>query len=254
MSEIRRAALVTGASRGMGRSVAVALAQRGYDVAVNFSRSAEQAEETAALVRSFGAQAMPLQADVSDEAAVRAMLQTCAHTFGRLDALVNNAGMTVETAPEDLESMDLEAWDRVFAVNVRGLFQVTRAAVPLLRLSDDASVVNMSSIAGLRPSAQPLPYAATKAAVANLTRTLARALAPQVRVNAVAPGWVLGEWMEQTLGDNYQRLMDRRSSHTPLGRVVTAEDVAEVVVSLITSNHMVTGSVVVIDGGYSATT
>ncbi|HVD03773.1 MAG TPA: SDR family oxidoreductase [Candidatus Dormibacteraeota bacterium] len=254
MSEIRRAALVTGASRGMGRSVAVALAQRGYDVAVNFSRSAEQAEETAALVRSFGAQAMPLQADVSDESAVRAMLQTCAHTFGRLDALVNNAGMTVETAPEDLESMDLEAWDRVFAVNVRGLFQVTRAAVPLLRLSDDASVVNMSSIAGLRPSAQPLPYAATKAAVANLTRTLARALAPQVRVNAVAPGWVLGEWMEQTLGDNYQRLMDRRSSHTPLGRVVTAEDVSEVVVSLITSNHMVTGSVVVIDGGYSATT
>jgi len=254
LSEIRRAALVTGASRGMGRSVAVALAQRGYDVAVNFSRSAEQAEETAALVRSFGAQAMPLQADVSDESAVRAMLQTCAHTFGRLDALVNNAGMTVETAPEDLESMDLEAWDRVFAVNVRGLFQVTRAAVPLLRLSDDASVVNMSSIAGLRPSAQPLPYAATKAAVANLTRTLARALAPQVRVNAVAPGWVLGEWMEQTLGDNYQRLMDRRSSHTPLGRVVTAEDVSEVVVSLITSNHMVTGSVVVIDGGYSATT
>lgn len=254
MSTFRRAALVTGASRGMGRSVAVALAQSGYDVAVNFSRSAEQAEETAALVRSFGAQALPLRADVSDEAAVREMLRSCASAFGRLDALVNNAGMTVETAPDDFDAMELEAWDRVFAVNVRGLFQVTRAALPMLRLSDDASVVNMSSIAGVRPSAQPLPYAASKAAVANLTRTLARSLAPRVRVNAVAPGWVLGEWMEQTLGDNYQRLMDRRASHTPLGRVATPEDVAEVVVSLITSNHMVTGSVVVIDGGYSATT
>jgi 3-oxoacyl-[acyl-carrier protein] reductase len=249
-----RAALVTGASRGMGRSIAVALAARGHDIGINFSRSHDQAEETAELVRGQGRQALLLPADVSDEAAVREMIESHRRTFGRLDVLVNNAGTTIETAPEALESLSLEEWDRVFAVNVRGLFQVTRAAVPMLRQSPAASVVNMASIAGLRPSAQPLPYAASKAAVVNLTKTLARLLAPEVRVNAVAPGWVLGEWMEHTLGENYQRLMERRASHTPMRRVATPEDVAEVVVSLVESNRLVSGEVVVVDGGYSAST
>ncbi|HUY54740.1 MAG TPA: SDR family oxidoreductase [Candidatus Nanopelagicaceae bacterium] len=254
MSAQAKAALVTGGSRGMGRSSVLALAQHGFDVAINFSRNQEPAEETAELVRELGRQALVVKADVSDESAVRAMLDACSRTFGRLDALVNNAGTTIDTPPGDLDGLLMEDWDRVFAVNVRGLFQVTRAAVPLLRQSPDASVVNMASIAGLRPSAQPFPYAASKAAVVNLTRTLARLLAPEVRVNAVAPGWVLGEWMEQTLGDNYQRLMDRRAAHTPMRRVATPDDVAEVVVSLIVSNHLVTGEVVVIDGGYSAST
>jgi 3-oxoacyl-[acyl-carrier protein] reductase len=145
-------------------------------------------------------------------------------------------------------------WDRVFAVNVRGMFQVTRAAVPMLRRSPHAAVVNTASIVGLRPGPQPFPYAASKAAVVSLTRTLAGALGPQVRVNAVAPGWMVGEWMEGQLGDDYQRLMDRRARLTPLRRCVTADDVAETVVSLITSNPFVTGEVVVIDGGFSATT
>jgi 3-oxoacyl-[acyl-carrier protein] reductase len=249
-----KTALVTGASRGMGRSIAVALAARGHDVGINFSRSRDGAEETAELVRGRGRQALLLQADVSDEAAVRAMVESHNRTFGRLDVLVNNAGTTIETAPEDLESLRLEDWDRVFAVNVRGLFQVTRAAVQLLRQSPAASVVNMASIAGLRPSAQPLPYAASKAAVVNLTKTLARLLAPEVSVNAVAPGWVLGDWMEHTLGENYQRLMERRASHTPMRRVATPEDVAEVVISLVESNRLVTGEVVVVDGGYSGST
>ncbi len=249
-----KAALVTGGSRGMGRATAVALAQRGYDVAINFSREVGPAEEAAALVRAEGRMAVLVQADVSDEAGVQAMAAEVERALGRLDALVNNAGVTVEVPPEDLDALSLEAWDRVFAVNVRGLFQVTRAVLPLLRRSERASVVNMSSIAGLRPSAQPLPYAATKAAVANLTRTLARALAPGVRVNAVAPGWVLGEWMEHTLGDNYQRLMDRRAAHTPMRRVAAPEDVAEMVVALIDGTRFVTGEVVVVDGGYSAST
>lgn len=254
MSETRRKALVTGGSRGMGRASAVALAGLGYDVAINYSRAEGPAQEAAELVREQGATALLVRADVSQEPEVRAMAAAVDAEFGRLDALVNNAGITIEAAPEDLEGMALEEWDRVFAVNVRGLFQVTRAVLPLLRRSEQAAVVNMSSIAGLRPSAQPLPYAASKAAVANLTRTLARALAPAVRVNAVAPGWVLGEWMEQTLGQNYDKLMDRRAAHTPMRRVATAEDVAEVVVALIAGTRFVTGEVVVVDGGYSATT
>lgn len=254
MSAEVRGALVTGGSRGMGRSIAVALAQHGHDVAINCSRSRDQAEETAELVRACGRQALVLQADVSDDRAVRSMVEACVGGLGRLDTLVNNAGTTIDIPPEDLEALRLEDWDRVFAVNVRGLFQVTRAAVPHLRQSPQASVVNMASIAGLRPSAQPFPYAASKAAVVNLTKTLARALAPEVRVNAVAPGWVLGEWMERTLGENYQRLMDRRAAHTPMRRVATPEDVAEAVVSLVESNHLVTGEVVIVDGGYSAST
>lgn len=249
-----RVALVTGASRGMGRSIAVALAERGHDVGINFSRSRDDAEETARLVIEQGRRPLLLQADVSDEQAVRAMIATHTSEFGQLDVLVNNAGTTLDTEPDDLEGLQLEDWDRVFAVNVRGLFQVTRAAVPLLRNSSAARVVNMASIAGLRPSAQPFPYAASKAAVVNLTKTLARALAPEIRVNAVAPGWVEGEWMEHALGENYQRLMERRASHTPMRQVVTPEDVAEVVLSLVLTSRLVTGEVVVIDGGYSAST
>jgi len=173
--------------------------------------------------------------------------------YGRLDVLVNNAGMTSSTPPEDLDGVDLAEWDQVFAVNVRGLFQVTRACAGRLRAAG-GSVVNVASIVGLRPGPQPLAYAASKAAVVSLTRTLSRVLAPEVRVNAVAPGWIAGEWMQRTLGDDYGRLMDRRAAWTPMKRNVTVEDVAETIFSLVVSHPFVTGETVVIDGGYAATT
>jgi 3-oxoacyl-[acyl-carrier protein] reductase len=146
-------------------------------------------------------------------------------------------------------------WDRVFAVNVRGLFQVTRACVPLLREAPHAAIVNLASIAGLRPGPQPFPYAASKAAVGNLTRTLAGRLGPEgIRVNAVAPGWMSGGWMQDQLGEDYDRLMERRARLTPLRRCVTPDEVAQTIVSLITSNPFVTGEIIVIDGGFTATT
>jgi 3-oxoacyl-[acyl-carrier protein] reductase len=183
------------------------------------------------------------------------MVEQTAGEFGRLDALVNNAGTTTDTVQADIDGLGMDDWDRVFAVNVRGLFQVTRACLPLLEAAPEAAVVNLCSIAGLRPSAQPFPYAASKAAVANLTRTLAGQLGPRgIRVNAVAPGWMAGEWMEHALGDGYQRLMDRRASQTPLRRCVTPDEVAATIASLITGNPFVTGEIVVIDGGFSATT
>src|SRR5690554_5003650 len=197
---------------------------------------------------------MVVQADVSDEEAARRMVGEVVTQLGSLDALVNNAGRTVDTPQHDLDGLSMEDWDAVFAVNVRGLFQVTRAAVPHLRESPVASIVNMASIVGLRPGPQPFPYAASKAAVVNLTRTLAGALGPDIRVNAVAPGWLEGEWMEHALGDHYEDLMARRARRTPLRRCATPEDVADTVVSLITANRFVNGEVVVIDGGYSATT
>ncbi|MDT7553207.1 MAG: hypothetical protein QOI16_1743 [Pseudonocardiales bacterium] len=248
-------ALVTGASSGIGRSAALELARAGYDLVINYASSKDRAEEVAAAAEQLGGRAVTAQADVADEAAVLALLDVVEQQYGRLDALVNNAGTTISTPPADLDGLSMADWDRVFAVNVRGMFQVTRAAVPLLRRSADAAVVNTASIVGLRPGPQPFPYAASKAAVVALTKTLAGRLGPEgIRVNAVAPGWMVGEWMEDQLGDNYDRLMDRRAGLTPLRRCVTADDVAKTVVSLITSSPFVTGEIVVIDGGFSATT
>src|SRR6266702_6312857 len=253
MAQDRPAALVTGSASGIGRAAALRLARAGYDVAINYSRSQDTARTTLAELDSLGGRHLALRADVSDDDAVAALTAEAGETFGRLDALVNSAGMTSQTPPDDLDGVDLAEWDRVFAVNVRGLFQVTRACAPPLRAAH-GSVVNVASIVGLRPGPQPLAYAASKAAVVSLTRTLSRVLAPEVRVNAVAPGWIAGEWMQRTLGENYERLMERRAKATPMGRVATFDDVAEVILNLIEHNKFVTGETIVIDGGFSATT
>jgi 3-oxoacyl-[acyl-carrier protein] reductase len=256
MGRDRPAALVTGAARGIGRAAALRLAQGGYDVAINYRRSEDAARETLGELERLGGRHLALRGDVSDGAAVASVVAAAEEAYGRLDALVNNAGMTSETPPEDLDGVDMAEWDRVFAVNVRGLFEVTRLCAPALRAAGGSvgSVVNVASSAGLRPGPQPLAYAASKAAVVSLTRTLSRVLAPEVRVNAVAPGWIAGMWMQRTLGDNYDRLMERRAAWTPMKRNVTVEDVAETIFSLITSNPFVTGETIVIDGGYAATT
>lgn len=255
MTQARPAALVTGASRGIGRSTALALAGAGYDVAVNYASSRAAAEAVAKEAGELGARTLLCQADVADAEAVTVMAGRVRTEFGRLDALVNNAGITIKTPPADLDGLDLADWDRVFAVNVRGLFQVTRACVPLLRAGSHPAIVNLASIAGLRPGPQPFPYAASKAAVVNLTRTLAGRLGPEgIRVNAVAPGWMTGEWMQDQLGEDYDRLMDRRARLTPLRRCVTPDEVAQTIVSLITSHPFVTGEIIVIDGGFTATT
>jgi 3-oxoacyl-[acyl-carrier protein] reductase len=253
MTQERRVALITGAATGIGRAAAIALAEAGYDVVINYSRSEQAARETAALSKAKGAKTLLFQCDVSDDPAVRKMLVAVEKEFGRLDALVNNAGITSNVKASDFEAMTAEEWDRVFAVNVRGMFQVTRASAPLLKIAR-GSVVNTASIVGLRPGPQPLPYAASKAAVVSLTKLLALNLAPDVRVNAVAPGWMEGDWMKRMLADRYDDLMARRAKSTPLRRCATSEDVAEVIVNLITSNRFVNGEIIVIDGGFSATT
>ncbi len=248
-----RAALVTGSASGIGAAAAIALARAGYDVAVNYSRSAEAARATAAQCEAAGAKTIVIGCDVADDASVRAMAEACRDAFGRLDALVNNAGITSKTAFQDFDAMDFDDWDRVFAVNVRGLVQVTRACVPMLKDARGA-IVNTASIVGLRPGPQPLAYSASKAAIVSLTKTLALALGPEIRVNAVAPGWMEGDWMERMLGESYDRLMERRARMTPLGRCVTAEDVAESMIGLIDGNRFVTGEIVVVDGGFSSAT
>ncbi|HWH77661.1 MAG TPA: SDR family oxidoreductase [Candidatus Binatus sp.] len=254
MTNSKPVALITGAATGIGRSAAVALAKNGYDVVVNFSRSEDAAKLTAQQCEAAGARALLYRCDVSDDITVRAMLAAVENEFARLDVLINNAGTTVDIEPKNFESMTVEDWNRVFNVNVLGLFLVTRAAAPLLKKSPNGCIVNTCSIAGLRPSAQPLPYAASKAAVANLTKTLANALGPQIRVNAVAPGWIEGDWMKRTLANNYQGLMERRAKYTPLKRCCTEDDVADSMLSLILHNRFVTGEIIIVDGGFASTT
>jgi 3-oxoacyl-[acyl-carrier protein] reductase len=250
----RKKALVTGGATGIGRSAVLALAQAGYDIAINYATSAQAAQQLAQEAKQAGAATLLVPCDVSDDAAVRQMLAAVGESFGHLDALVNNAGTTAKWKVKDLESLDMAEWDRTFAVNVRGTFQVTRAAVPLLEKGRNPSIVNVASIVGLRPGPQPLPYAASKAAVVNLTKTLAWNLGPKIRVNAVAPGWMEGDWMQRMLGDKYEDLMGKRAKQTPLRRCVTAEDVAETMLNLLQSNRFVTGEVVVIDGGFTSST
>lgn len=247
----RPIALVTGSSSGIGRACALRLAAAGYDVTINYSKSRDRAEATLAELHALGGNHRAVAADVADDASVRELVRQ-ATIDGRLDVLVNNAGTTSTTPPADLDGIDLDDWDTVFRTNVRGLVQVTRAAAPALR-ANRGSIVNIASIVGLRPGPQPLAYAASKAAVVSLTKTLSRVLAPEVRVNGVAPGWIAGEWMERTLGDRYDELMDRRARATPLRANVELEHVAESVYALLTLHPFVTGEIVVIDGGYTAT-
>ena len=251
---VRKKALVTGGATGIGKSAVLALARAGYDVAINYASSAKAAQDTAKEAQALGAHTLLLQCDVSDDAAVRRMMAEIDSAFGHLDALVSNAGTTASWKVKDLESLDMDEWDRTFAVNVRGTFQVARAAVPLLKKGTNPSIVNTASIVGLRPGPQPLPYAASKAAVVNLTKTLAWNLGPEIRVNAVAPGWMEGDWMQRMLGDKYDDLMGKRAKLTPLKRCVTAEDVAETMMTLIQANRFVTGEIIVIDGGFTSST
>jgi 3-oxoacyl-[acyl-carrier protein] reductase len=243
--------LITGGSRGLGLVLARALVARGAAVAL----MARQPAEIAQAVESLGpeARALGVAGDVRVPESCAQVVNEVASRFGRLDVLVNNAGATANWKPKDLETLSLEEWDRVFAVNVRGLFQVSRACVPLLKKSQGC-IVNTASIVGLRPGPQPLPYAASKAAVVNLTKTLAWNLGPEIRVNAVAPGWMEGDWMQRMLKDKYDDLMGKRAKATPLRRVVTAEDVAETMMTLIQSNRFVTGEIIVIDGGFTSST
>lgn len=249
----RPLALVTGSASGIGRAAALRLARGGYDVTINYSRSKDRAERTLDDLHVLGGKHRAVLADVADDDSVRRLVVEATSGHGHLDVLVNNAGTTSETPPDRLHDIDLDDWDRVMTTNVRSVMQVTRAAEAALRAAG-GSVVNVASIVGLRPGPQPLVYAASKAAVVSLTKTLSAVLAPQVRVNAVAPGWIAGEWMERTLGDKYARLMDRRAKLTPLQRNVTLDDVAESIWAMATSHPFVTGEIVVIDGGFTATT
>lgn len=244
-----RVALVTGGGTGVGRATALALGRRGCSVLVNYSRSKDDAESTVAEVRALGVRAVAVQADVADDAACRAMVDAAVRELGRLDVLVQSAGTTVFVPHHDLEGLRDEDWERIFAVNVKGAFQCARAAKAAMLANDGGEIVHVASTAGINAVGSSIAYAASKAALINLTFSLARVLAPKIRVNAVAPGFITGRWLEQGLGEKYAAYKQAREKKAVLGKVCAPEDVADAILSLVTGSDLVTGQTLVVDGG-----
>jgi 3-oxoacyl-[acyl-carrier protein] reductase len=242
-SRSSKTALVTGGGTGVGRASVLQLAARGHDVAINYSRSQGEAEATAAAAREHGVRAITIACDVSDDAQVRAMIDQCQREFGRLDVLVNNAAVTYFIPHADMEALTEDKWDRILAVNLKGPFFVCRAAVPLMR-SGGGAIVNVASVAGLAGSGSSIAYAASKGALITLTKSLARSLAPAIRVNAVCPGVILSRWL-----DEHRELIDSAIKITPLGKASTTDDVADVITFLACDASMITGQAIVVDGG-----
>jgi ketoreductase RED2 len=237
--EDRRVALVTGSTSGIGRQIAVRLAGEGMRVVLNSARSADEGKRLAAELPD----AVYVQADLTDDGAPTALVDAAADAYGRIDVLVNNAGRSRRIAHQDLKGAPLGVWREIFELNLFATWAVTSAAVPWLR-ETGGSILNISSIAGERVAGSSLPYAVSKAAIAHLTRLLAAALGPDIRVNALAPGLIDTPWTRRSLAD----VVERVETGVPLRRLGTTDDVADAAVLLLRSTYT-TGEVLLVDGG-----
>jgi 3-oxoacyl-[acyl-carrier protein] reductase len=239
-----RVALITGAGTGIGRGIAEAFAHQGVKVVVNYSRSRDAAEEVVRDIRAAGGTAVAIGANVSEDREVRAMVEQIAREFGRLDILVNNAGWSTRIPHDRLEDLTDEVWDRTFDTNLRGAFYCVRAAVPFLRKQEGAAIVNIASVAGMTGLGSSMAYAASKGAMITMTKSLARALAPGIRVNAIAPGFV-----RTRFADWPPSAFDEGEAMTPLKRLATVEEIGALAFHLAVEAKSITGETIAVDGG-----
>ncbi|WP_405176272.1 SDR family NAD(P)-dependent oxidoreductase [Paenibacillus sp. FSL H8-0261] len=238
-----KVALVTGGGTGIGKAVSLELARRGALVAVNYSRSEAEANETVNTIMNQGGQAIAVQADVSKDQEVRSMVHSIIQHFGTLDLLVNNASITKHIALGDLEKATEEVWDELYDVNVKGMFFCARAVAPYMNMSGSGTIVNLGSIAGQTGLGSSLPYAVSKAAVHGLTKSLAHALAPTIRVNCVAPGAVATRWWS-----GREEQMHKLAPNLLLQRISSTEDIAQFVCATLEQEAM-TGQIITVDSG-----
>jgi 3-oxoacyl-[acyl-carrier protein] reductase len=250
----RRVCVVSGSSSGIGAATVRRFAREGWDVVVNFSRSRGPADAVAAECRALGAQALVVQGDVALDADARRLADETRQHFGRADVLVNNAGTTKFVALKDLDGLQAEDFQRIYAVNVVGAFQLSRAFVPLLQARPGGAIVNISSVASMMGRGSSIAYMASKGALNAMTVGLARALAPAIRVNAIAPGLVTSPWLQEGMGpERYAAHLLAWTETAALGEPITPEDVADAAWWLGAGAAKTTGEVLLLDAGFRIT-
>jgi len=246
-----KAAIITGSSRGVGAAVARKLAEQGCGVVINYSQSKQQAEESAAACRAAGVEPLLCQADVSKNEECERMVSMTMEKWGRIDTLVNNAGTTKFCSHRDLDGLDKDDFLKIYGVNVVGPYQLTRAAVPHMKAQGKGSIVNVASTSALNGMGSSIAYAASKGALVTMTLSLARVLGPEIRVNAVCPGFIQGEWLKQGLGDEmYEATKTVVEQSSSLGVTATPDTVAEAILYFVSGAAITTGETLVLDGGY----
>jgi 3-oxoacyl-[acyl-carrier protein] reductase len=242
-------AIVTGSSSGVGAALARMLAARGARVLVNCRQNVDSGEQVVADCKAAGADAELFQGDVANDADCRRMAAAAMERWGRIDVLVNSAGTTKFVSHYDLEGISSEEFQRILSVNTLGPFQTMRAVAPHMKAGGQGAIVNISSIAGLRGTGSSIAYAASKAGLNVMTQSFARILAPEIRVNAVCPGFIQTPWLMNALGDRYEAALENQENISPLRKAATPEEVAEVALWLIESAGLITGHIIVADTG-----
>jgi 3-oxoacyl-[acyl-carrier protein] reductase len=243
-----KTAIVTGSAVGLGRAIAVAFGGEGATVVVNYSKSQQEADETANLVREAGGEAFVIHADVSKDGEVRAMVRQTLERSGRVDVLVNNAGVVAGIPFADLDALTDEVWDAQLNVHVKGTFYCCRAVTEPMRRQGHGRIINVASVAGLWAGGSSIAYGTSKAAVVHLSKCLAKTLGPEIRVNVIAPGFIPDTRAMQNRPD-LEATRKRAIAESALKRAGTSEEVAEIALFLATGADFMTGNVVVLDGG-----
>ncbi len=242
--------IVTGSATGVGAAAVKLLASKGCNVVINYTKSEAEAKETQAECEKLGVETLLCKADVSQDEDCRRMVAETIAKWGRVDALMNNAGTTQFVNHANLEGLNADDFHRIYAVNVIGPFQMVRAVAPHMKAAGRGAVVNVSSIAGVMGIGSSIAYTASKGALNTMTLSLARALAPEIRVNTICPGFIEGRWLRGGMGDAaYEAAVAAQQRNTPLQRAGTPEDMAQAAVWFIEGADLITGEFLIVDAG-----
>ncbi len=242
--------IVTGSATGVGAAAARMLAGKGCNVVINYTKSESEAKETQAECEAKGVQTLLCQADVSQDEDCRRMANAAIEKWGRIDGLINNAGTTQFVNHADLEGLTAADFQRIYAVNVIGPYQMTRAVASQMKAQGRGAVVNVSSIAGVMGVGSSIAYTASKGALNTMTLSLARALGPEIRVNTICPGFIQGRWLRGGLGHEiYEASKAQQERATPLRKAGTPEDMAQAAVWFIEGADLITGEILIVDAG-----
>lgn len=243
-------AIVTGSSSGVGAACARQFAELGAHVVVNYANNEAGARDTAAACEALGVETVVIQADVAQDADCRRMVDTAVQKWGRVDALINNAGTTKFCAHDDLEGLTAEDFHHIYGVNTIGAFQMTRAVTPHMKRGGRGAIVNVASIAGIMGVGSSIAYAASKGAMITMTLSLARVLGPEIRVNVVCPGFIQGDWLEAGMGkQRYEAAKAALEASAPLKLTATPDSVARAILYFVVGADIVTGESLILDGG-----